>query len=130
VPDALRLSFERNLLDLGRLRRRALAYALHLRETNLAELLRQYPPGPDPVWAELRQCLLADLENYAAEQAADREAVELGLFQLGGPTLQQPWREAEDALQLLDLDPPGFLERFFTVTAGKAEKGLHSVTSR
>jgi hypothetical protein len=130
VPAPLRLSFDRTLLDLGRLRRRALAYALHLRETNLAEILRQYPTGPAHLWAELRQCLAAGLDNFAHEQHADRTAVELGLFPLGGPALQQPWAEAEAALALLDQDPPAFLERYLTITEGRAEKGLHSVTSR
>jgi len=129
IPADLRLSFERTLLDTGRLRRRSLAYALHLRETNLAEMLRQYAPGPEHIWAELRQCLQADLDNFAQDQAANEAAEGLGLFRLGAPA-NHPWTEAEDALQLLDLDPPGFLERFLTVTEGKAEKGLHSVTSR
>ena len=130
VPAALGLSFDRNLLDLGRLHRRALAYAHHLRETNLAQMLRDNPQAPRHLIDALRQCLQADLENYALEQQADLDAPRLGLFPLGGPALQLPWTEAEAALSLLEQDLPAFLRTYLQVTAGRAEKGLHSVTSR
>jgi hypothetical protein len=149
VPDSLRLSFQRNLLDLGRLRRRAAAYALHLRETNLAQMLREYPAAPARVLAELRQCLQADLANYAAEQQAEAAAPALGLFHLNPQAAAgQPWTEAEDALRLLDSDPAAFLQTYLTAAPVKqvgpnpqpgynpllteklAAKGLFSVTSR
>ena len=63
IPVEFEKSFERNLVDLGRLQRRALAYACHLRETNLANILRAYPSANELILQELRQCLLADLEN-------------------------------------------------------------------
>jgi hypothetical protein len=130
VPEPLGLSFERNLLDLGRLRRRALAYAYHLRETNLAQMLREYPRAPAHLRAELRQCLQADLENYALEQQADLAAPGLGLFPLGVQAPGLPWSEAEDALHMLEQDPRVFLETYLLATEGQAEKGLFSVTSR
>jgi hypothetical protein len=150
VPQTLRLSVERNLLDLGRLRRRALAYAYHFRETNLAQMLRDYLNAPARVLAELRQCLQADLENYAAEQQADLAAPGLGLFPLFVPAAPQPWQEAADALRLLDEDLLAFLETFLNLgpvnqvggtgeqkdgfipllSGSTAEKGLFSVTSR
>jgi hypothetical protein len=115
VPHALRLSFDRNLLDLGRLQRRAQAYALHLRETNLAQMLREYPAAPARVLAELRQCLQADLANYAAEQQAEAAAPALGLFHLNPQAAaRHPWTEAEDALRLLDRDPAAFLTTYLT----------------
>ena len=120
VPEPLELSFKRNLLDLGRLRRRALAYAYHLRETNLAQMLRDYPQAPAHIQAELRQCLQADLENYALEQQADLAAPGLGLFPLGVPAASRPWREAEDALHLLEQDPRAFLEIY--LSAGQATR--------
>jgi len=158
VPEALRLSVERNLLDLGRLRRRALAYAYHFRETNLAQMLREYPEAPAPAHtrsvAELRQCLQADLENYTLEQQADLAAPGLGLLPLFVPAAPQPWQEADDALRLLDQDLPAFLETYLNIgpvnlvgggpaqsaqdqkagfiplLASTAEKGLFSVSSR
>ncbi len=141
VPAELKLSVERTLLDLGRLRRRALAYALHLRETNLAEMLNQYPDyaARQNLLRQLRACLAADLANYAEERAADDAAEGLGLFRLSiiaarmgyGESPLPPWTEAEDALALLDADPEAFLRTYFQATAmNTASKGLHSVTSR
>jgi hypothetical protein len=130
VPEALGLSFDRNLLDLGRLRRRALAYAYHLRETNLAQMLRdaQASQAPAHLRAELRQCLQADLENYALEQQADLAAPGLGLFPLGVQASRLLWSEAEDALHLLEQDPQAFLETYLSVgqatrVAGEREPG-------
>jgi hypothetical protein len=130
VPGDLHTSFARTLLDLGRLRRRALAYAYHLRETNLAEMLRQVPQAPAHILAELRQCLQADLDNYAAEQQADLAAPGLGLLPLGTRLPLPAWNEAEEALLLLDQDPDAFLQRYLQATDKKVEKGLFSVTSR
>ena len=131
VPANLKLSFERTLLDLGRLRRRALAYALHLRETNLANILREYPGAgqPDRIQAELRQCLQQDLANYTAERQADQDAVGLGLFSLVGTPLGE-WTEAESAVRLLDQSPDAFLKTYLLPAPDTASKGIFSVTSR
>ena len=141
VPADLRLSFERTLLDLGRLRRRAQAYALHLRETNLAGMLAEYPQAAarTKLLAEMRACLVADLASYAEERAADDAAEGLGLFRLSiiaarmgyGESPLPPWTEAEDALALLDADPDAFLQTYFQAGAmNTASKGLHSMSSR
>lgn len=129
TPDELKLSVERNLLDLGRLRRRALAYAFHLRETNLAGILRQYPAAPAHVLEELRQCLQADLANYEAERQADAAAPGLGLFPLGAQMPLPPWKEAEDALHLLNQDPADFLANYLQQTADTVSRGPFSATS-
>jgi hypothetical protein len=133
VPDGLRLSFERNLVDLGRLRRRALAYAYHLRETNLAQLLRAYPSAPNRVYEDLFTTLRSDLANYEEERQAEVQAARLGmvqLAQLAGAAPMPDWTEAEEALHLLEKDPPVFLAAYLLETPGKAEKGIFSVTSR
>ena len=133
VPADLRLSFERNLVDLGRLRRRALAYAYHLRETNLAQVLRAYPSAPQRVYEDLRATLQADLANYEEERQAEGQAARLGMVQLArlaGANPMPDWTEAEEALRLLEKDPPAFLATYLLETPGKAEKGVFSVTSR
>ncbi|MGE5222920.1 MAG: hypothetical protein ACM3PY_10800 [Omnitrophica WOR_2 bacterium] len=130
VPPAFHVSFERNLLDLGRLQRRALAYALHLRETNLAEMLRLYPPAPKHIVDELRDVLSADLFNYQAEQQADQAAPQIGLFSLGASTPLPDWSEAADALKMLDQDQQAFLNTWFLPAPDTISKGLFSVTSR
>lgn len=130
VPGSLAESFERNLLDLGRLQRRALAYAYHLRETNLVEMLRGYPSAPKHIMDDLRFCLTADLENYAAEQAADLAASNKGMFPLGASTPLPEWKEASEALGMLDRDQRAFLETWFQPVPGTGSKGLFSVTSR
>ena len=133
VPANLRLNFERNRVDLGRLRRRALAYAYHLRETNLAEMLRAYPAAPQHIYDDLHATLQADLGSYEEERQAEKEAARLGmvlLADLTGSTPMPDWTEAEEALRLLEKDPAAFLAAYLLKTPGTAEKGLFSVTSR
>src|SRR5678815_2506123 len=116
----------------------------------LRDAERPEAPAHARIAAELRQCLQADLENYALEQQADLAAPGLGLFPLFVPAAPQPWQEAEDALRLLDQDLPAFLETFLNIgpvnlvggtgeqkdgfipllSGSTAEKGLFSVTSR
>jgi hypothetical protein len=133
IPASLRLSFERTLVDLGRLRRRALAYAYHLRETNLAEVLRAYPAAPQRISMDLRATLQADLINYEEERQAEGEAARLGMVELArlvNPGPMPAWTEAEKALELLEKDLPAFLEAYLLETPGKVEKGYFSITSR
>jgi hypothetical protein len=133
VPEGLQLNFERNLVDLGRLRRRALAYAYHLRETNLAEVLRAYPSAPQRIYDDLRATLQADLASYEEERQAEKQAARLGMVQLASLTdvdSMPDWTEAEEALSLLEKDPPAFLAAYLLKTPGTAEKGVFSVTSR
>jgi hypothetical protein len=130
APDSLCLSFERNLVDLGRLRRRALAYAYHLRETNLADMLRAYPSAPQRVYEDLFTTLQSDLANYEEERQAEAQAARLGMVLLAAETPMPDWTEAEEALRLLEKDLPAFLAAYLLETPGTAEKGVFSVTSR
>ena len=130
IPDDLGEFFARNLVDLGRLRRRALAYAYHLRETNLANLLRAYPSAPGRIVEELRLCLQADLENYAEEKKAEETAQRLKMILLAPESPMPAWVEAQAALELLENDPDQFLAMYFMETTDKVSKGVFSVTSR
>lgn len=117
--DALRL----NLRDLARLRRRALAYAYHLRETNLATALRKAAelklPRPERSLQELRSVLRADLANHGAEiEAASPEQD------------RADWPEMAQAIALLDREPQAFLQQYLTETPITASRGWFSVTSR
>ena len=123
VPAPLAGAFARNRSDLAGLRRRAMAYALHLRETNLATVLREAAklklPRPQRSLDELRATLKADLENHQAEMAAARP----------GQTVP-PWAEMEQAIALLQQSPDGFLQKFLKVEPDQGSKGIFSVTSR
>jgi hypothetical protein len=130
VPEELENSFARNLVDLGRLQRRALAYAMHLRETNLAEMLRNYPTAPAHILEELRSCLQADLANYEAECQADQAAIELGMLPICQHQTLPAWTEAEVALRTLEQDPAGFLETYLKEAPDTQSKGFFSATSR
>lgn len=130
VPCNLRHSFQKTLVDLGRLQRRALAYANHLRETNLAFIARQVPHPPARVLEEMRQCLLSDLANYTAEQLSAVEADHLGMVSLTPETTLPDWEEIQQALSALDQSSVEFLSRFFNEAPDIASKGLFSVTSR
>jgi len=109
--------------DLGSLRRRAVAYALHLRETNLAEVMRRHsnrqPAVFDAALRELREALTADRANWRAEVAAGpREGTSV------------EWPEMEEALADLDRDPVGFLEKWLREAPTRLAKGHFSLTSR
>ena len=110
VPAALALGFGRNVDELKELRRRTLAYALHLRETNLVATMRvcraQGWEIPQRTLAELRATLAADQENQGQPEP------------VGG------------ALRLLDEDVDAFLNTYFTVVPDRHSKGNFSVTSR
>jgi hypothetical protein len=123
VPAPLAGAFKRNLADLAGLRRRALAYALHLRETNLATVLRKAlelkQSRPQNSVDELLAALKADLENHRAEMAAAPL----------GQTVHQ-WPEMEEAIALLRQNPDEFLQRFLKEAPDQNSKGIFSVTSR
>jgi hypothetical protein len=114
VPAALRTDFHKNLVDLAALYRRATAYGCHLRETNLAEILRkrmeQGMPLPAKIVAELGQVLAADQENCRAEG--------------------QDWPEMLPALSLFHEDLVQFLKTYFIEAPDLQSKGVFSVTSR
>ncbi len=130
IPAGLQVSFKKNLIDLGRMQRRARAYAYHLRETNLAGMLRAYPQAPAHILLELRACLQNDLANYEAECRAEQDAARLGMALLGKQLPLPPWTEAEAALRTLEQDPVAFLAEYFTEAPSTVSKGLFSATSR
>jgi hypothetical protein len=111
------------LADLAGLRRRALAYALHLREANLTTVLRKAAelkqPRPQKSVDELFAALKADLENHRAEMAA----------QLPGQKVR-PWPEMKKAIALLEQNPEEFLQKFLAEAPHKVSKGGASLTSR
>ena len=123
VPAVLSGDFARNLRDLAGLRRRAVAYALHLRETNLATVLRKAAelklPLPQKSLDELLAALQADLENHRAELAAP----------LAGQPLEN-WNEMEQAIALLQKNPDEFLQKFLKEDPDQMSRGYFSVTSR
>ena len=115
--------FKINLSDLTSLRRRARAYALHLRETNLAAVLRKAAelklPRPQKSVDELLTALKADLANHEAEMAAP----------LAGQKVIR-WQDMEQAIALLQQNPEEFLQKFLKEDPDKNSKGIFSVTSR
>lgn len=127
LPGSLAADFAQNLIDLGRLRRRTLAYVFHLRETNLATILRKAGemkvPMPAKTRDELLATLRADLENHRAEMKEPA---------LPGQELK-PWDEMERAIAQLQQNAEGFLQNYLQETpAGRDRhtKGHFSVTSR
>ena len=123
VPAPLADDFRKNLADLAGLRRRALAYALHLRETNLATVLRKAAelklPRSQKSVDELLSALKADLENHQAEMAAA----------LPGHDVPR-WQDMEHAIALLQQNPDEFLQKFLKEDPDQGSKGIFSVTSR
>ena len=121
VPTSLRGDFNKNLVDLAGLRRRAVTYALHLRETNLATILRKAAvmklPRPQKDVDELLAVLQADLENHRAEFAA-----------IGQENKQ--WPEMQRAIAVLEKDPEAFLNEFMKEDPDQTSKGVWSITSR
>ena len=121
IPASLASDFNKNLVDLAGLRRRAVTYALHLRETNLATILRKADelklPRPQKTVDELLAALHADFENHRAELAAAGQA-------------NDQWPEMQQAIALLKKDPEAFLQEFMKEDADRTSKGVWSITSR
>jgi hypothetical protein len=105
--------FRQSLEDLASLRRRALAFALHLRETNLAMIVRlrmdRGLPCPASLVQELEQILADDVANCREEK---------------------DWPEAQTALDLLHRDVNAFLRTHLREEPDRRSKGAFSVTSR
>lgn len=123
VPAALLPDFEKNLANLAGLRRRAIAYALHLRETNLATVLRKAAelnlPSPQKSLDELLAALTADRENHRAELAAPLQGQK-----------PKPWKEMDEAISVLQKNPSEFLQTYLKEEPDRGSKGIFSVTSR
>ncbi|HNT36943.1 MAG TPA: hypothetical protein PKH07_18280, partial [bacterium] len=80
VPDTLSEDFNQTLTDLDGWRKRTLSYAYHLRETNLARMMRMHSEKgqeiPEKMLSEMRAILQADLENQDGAEPC-RKALEL-----------------------------------------------------
>lgn len=109
VPAELKDSFAQILTDTGRIRRRALCMAYHLRETNLARLMRSNavarPEAVERARKELLTVLQADRENFR-EELAQTPLSPLGTAQ------SDSWPEIDAAIELLQKDPVEFLTTF------------------
>jgi hypothetical protein len=123
IPLPLVAEFEQMLADIGGVKRRALAYAYHIRETNLSTILRRATklgiPLPQRSIEELQKVMEADLMNYREEVMA-----------VGQAESYNEWKEMERALALLDQDLELFLKEFLQVTVNEDSKGKNSITSR
>jgi hypothetical protein len=110
VPREFSTEFAQALSDTAEVRRRALAYACHLRESNLARMMRQcladHQPIPNRLTNELREILKADQAN------------------------QQQTEPIATALEALQQDPSGFLQKYFIVPAQSSSANVFSATSR
>jgi hypothetical protein len=131
MPTGLLGAFDLNLADLASFRRRAVAYADHLRETNLTMLLRkareQGQPIPDKLVTELLMVMKNDLMNFEADQAS---LIKMGAVgPKSNPLQASAWKEMEDAITLLQNDVGTFLETYFLPAADQNSKGIFSVTS-
>jgi hypothetical protein len=130
LPAEFATSFAQILYDLGRLQRRALAYAYHLRETNIATCLRAaHQDDAAEQVQRLRQELLGVMTKDLGNVSADRLA-----------TLADPWPalavnagtwpDMEAAIAILQQDLPQFLDTYFADAPDQGSKGAFSATSR
>lgn len=120
IPDKLRNAFDKNLADLARLRCRAIAYACHLRTTNLAGILRTLKDDgrllPKRIIDDLLETMKRDLDNYEIEREIEPSEPE--------------WVEMLEAIKCLQDDPDLFIDTYFREVPDGASKGAFSVTSR
>lgn len=114
LPESRRKEFENTLADVRSICRRATAYACHLRETNLATMMRlcktEERDIPAGLIAQMRSVLTDDLASCLGEREA--------------------WPEMQEAIALLDTDVNAFLRKFLLEEPDRASKGHFSVTSR
>jgi hypothetical protein len=82
----------------------------HLRETNLARMMRALRDKGEPIPDLMRREMTAVLK---ADQQNEQQAEPIGA-----------------ALALLAADPDAFLKTYFVVTREAASKGIFSLTSR
>lgn len=119
VPDEMRDEFSKGLQELKGFHQRALAYAFHIRETNLAMMMRDLREHKLPIPQRMKDELIAVLEKDQKNQGQ-----------------QEP---IGSALQILQKNRDRFLDIYFKVPGEKGAAvgdwttpnlGLHSVTSR
>ncbi len=110
IPPQFQADFAEGLRQLAGFRQRTLAYVYHLRETNLARMMRglreRGASVPDRMRQEMTGVLKADQQN-------EGQAEPIG-----------------EALALLASDQDAFLKKYFVVTGDRASKGIFSLTSR
>lgn len=107
LPAGLKESFAETLRDTGLIRRRAASFAYHLRETNLARLMRsnrERPEAAERARREMLEVLRADKANYAEEKAQTPAS--------SSGALPERWRQIDDAMKLLENSPENFLARY------------------
>jgi hypothetical protein len=131
IPQSLVEKMNLNLAELAAFRRRALAYAYHLRETNLAVLMRkefeQGQPVPEKMETELMAVMKNDLRNFEEEQTSLKSSVTW--IPPGSRASVSPWKEMADAIALLQKDANAFLKTYFLPAKDQNSKGIFSVTS-
>ena len=103
------------LADLGKLRRRAQAYSLHLRATCLAIAMRKTQSPPAELLDELGGLLAAAEENDAEERSSTGT--------------EESWQEIIAARVDLKADPVEFLKRWLTESPDHCSRGPFSMTS-
>ena len=109
VPVALAEAFGKSVEEVTGLRRRVLAYAYHLRETNLADMIRNAEKvgsgNVERMWKELREVMVRDQENMGTAEPLAA------------------------AIALLDADRPAFLTTYFLPTGPTGKKEGWTITS-
>ena len=110
LPQQFRFNYAQDLKQLAGFRQRALSYVYHLRETNLARMMRGLREKGEPIPERIRQEMTAVLK---ADQQNQGQAEPIGA-----------------ALALLGADQDAFLKTYFVVTSDAASKWIFSLTSR
>jgi hypothetical protein len=110
LPQQFQTDYAEGLRQLAGFRQRTLAYVYHLRETNLARMMRGLRARGEPVPDRMRQEMTAVLK---ADQQNEQQAEPIG-----------------EALASLASDEDTFLKTYFVVTGDHASKGVFTLTSR
>jgi hypothetical protein len=110
LPQQFQADYAEDLKQLAGFKQRTLAYVYHLRETNLARMMRGLREKGTPVPDRMRQEMAAILK---ADQQNEQQAEPVG-----------------EALALLASDEDAFLKTYFVVTTDHASKGAFTLTSR
>jgi hypothetical protein len=109
IPQTLADSFRKSVEEVRGLRTRVLAYAYHLRETNLADMIRNAEKvgsgNVERMWQELRDVMVRDQENMGTAEPL------------------------QTAIALLDSDRTAFLATYFLPTGPTGKKEGWTITS-
>ena len=109
MPAPLSEAFGKSIEEVTGLRRRVLAYAYHLRESNLADMIRNAEKvgsgNVERMWKELREVMVRDQENMGTAEPLAA------------------------AVALLDADRPAFLATYFLPTGPTGKKEGWTITS-